>query len=279
MINYYILYNPLSHSGTGIKEANMLQKQLGDRIALVDVTKVDDYKEFLQSLDKDGKIIVCGGDGTLNHFANHVDGLDVQHQVFFYPGGTGNDFFRDVTGSKEPRLVEVTQHIKNLPTVYFNGQQRKFINGIGIGFDGWVCDAVNNKKINNKKGNYTLEAVRGLLGAYTPCGATIIIDGKEYRYEKVWLAPTMKGRYLGGGMMLTPGQDRTNNKVTFMMFHDSNRVQTMMAFLKVFKGKHVGNPHAFFAECNEVTVIWDRTATIQIDGETFHDVTEYTVKM
>lgn len=64
------------------------------------------------------------------------------------------------------------------------------------------------KKSNGKPVNYTSIAIKGLLYDFKPTDATVIIDGKETRYKKVWIAPTMHGRFYGGGMIAAPDQRR-----------------------------------------------------------------------
>ena len=48
----------------------------------------------------------------------------------------------------------------------------------------------------------------------------ITVDGIKYTYKKVWLAPTINGRFYGGGMMPAPGQDRENNENIYMVGAD-----------------------------------------------------------
>ena len=66
---------------------------------------------------------------------------------------------------------------------------------------------------------------KGLLFHYKPTNATITVDGKKHTYKKVWLAPTMNGRYYGGGMMPAPNQERIGKKkkVTLMVMHGTGK--------------------------------------------------------
>lgn len=57
---------------------------------------------------------------------------------------------------------------------------------------------------------YTSIAINGLLFHYKPTNAVVTVDGEMHTYHHVWLAPTMNGRYYGGGMMPTPAQRRLN---------------------------------------------------------------------
>ena len=71
---YHILYNPYASGGKGEEKAKKLSDLL-DRnyVSYYDMTKIEDLQGYINSLDKDEKIVICGGDGTLNRFINSVD--------------------------------------------------------------------------------------------------------------------------------------------------------------------------------------------------------------
>ena len=41
-------------------------------------------------------IVACGGDGTLNRFANSVAEIEIKCNVLYFAQGSGNDFLRDI---------------------------------------------------------------------------------------------------------------------------------------------------------------------------------------
>ena len=89
-------------------------------------------------------------------FANEIKNIPNQNEIYLYKGGTGNDFSRDFP---KQMLIDITDRIKNLPTVTVNGQEELFLNGCGFGVDGEVCLMVNDRN-NKKKGlNYFKSAI------------------------------------------------------------------------------------------------------------------------
>lgn len=282
----YILFNPYAGNGKCQKGAEELQKQYENSV-LINMNRISSYKTFFDGLEADADIIICGGDGTLNRFANDTKDVEYPNKIFYYAMGTGNDFSRDLGhGALDKPDFCVNNYIKNLPTVSINGKESLFINGIGFGIDGYCCevgDALreeNERKKSDKPINYTAIAIKGLLFYFKPRNATVSVDGKEYSFKKVWIAPTMNGRYYGGGMMPTPAQDRLNSdrKLSLMLFHGSGKLKTLMIFPSLFKGEHVKHTkHISIFEGKEITVTFDRPTPLQIDGETVLDVTTYTV--
>jgi len=128
--------------------------------------------------------------------------------------------------------------------------------------------------------NYTAIAIKGLLFHYRPTGAKVTVNGVTHTYKKVWLAPTMNGRFYGGGMMPTPEQKRNSDKLSTMIFHDAGKLKTLMIFPSLFKGEHI--KHTKQVEIltgNEITVEFDRPVALQIDGETILGVSSYTATM
>ena len=226
-------------------------------------------------------VVLSGGDGTLNRFVNSIDGIEVSCTLYYYPTGSGNDFQRDVAPN-ETGLIQINEYIKALPTVIVNGKRYKFLNGIGYGLDGWCCEVGDElAKKSDKPINYSSIAIKGLLFNYKPTNATVTVDGKTETFEKVWIAPTMNGRYYGGGLMITPAQDRLNKErtVSLALMYKANRIKTLLVFAGVSKGKHVTHTDMVaIREGKQVSVKFDRPIALQIDGETILGVTEYAVE-
>lgn len=275
----YILYNPLSGNGSAAEEADILSAFCHDDDHRYDITKISDYKEFLSPLDKYDQLILCGGDGTLNRFINATEGIDIKCDILYYPIGTGNDFARDIGYSTGSNPFTIKEYLRDLPIVEVNGKKYRFLNGVGYGIDGYCCEVGDElKKSSNKKVNYTSIAIKGLLFHYKPTGAVVTVDGKHYTYEKVWLAPTMKGRFYGGGMMPTPKQHRALDEVSLMVLYGSGKFKTLTVFPSIFKGEHVKHTEMVAIHMgHDISVKFNRPTALQIDGETILGVTEYRV--
>ena len=280
-MKYCVLFNPKAGNGKGKEEAERLCEKLGDQVAeKLDVTAIEDLAAFFEE-KKEFSVVLCGGDGTLNHFANDVAGLKISSPLFYCATGTGNDFLRDIE-KPAGELIPLEPYIENLPVCEIDGREYRFINGIGYGIDGYCCEVGDRirEEAPGKPINYTGIAIKGLLFHYKPTGATVTVDGKEHRFEKVWIAPTMNGRYYGGGMMAAPDQDRLSpeGNQTAVLFHNSGKLHTLMVFPKIFKGEHLTSKVTAVLTGHEITVEFDEPRPLQVDGETVLGVKKYTVK-
>ena len=279
---YYVLYNPISGGGRGGEELDHIKSLTSDDAKIFKVTDIEDYKSFMQSLSSDDVLVLSGGDGTINRFANNIADADIKCPIYYYASGTGNDFLYDIGAEKKGELIHLNQYIKDLPTVEVKGESYRFINGVGYGIDGYCCEEGDRlRAISTKPVDYTAIAIKGLLFKYKAKNATVTVDGVTKEYKKVWIAPTMNGRCYGGGMIPTPEQDRLNpdRTVSLMVFHGSGKLRTLMLFPSIFKGEHV--KHTKYVDVlvgKEITVKYDAPSPLQIDGETVVGVSEYTVR-
>lgn len=275
----YTLYNSLANNKREPEYVVELRKK-GKSENIIDVTKID-YKVFFNSINPNDVIYLVGGDGSINYLANAIDIEKVKNEIYLIPSGTGNDFFHDVTEGKEVDKVLLNPYLKDLPTVEVNGIKKKFINGIGFGIDGYCCEVGDKlKEKSTKKINYTSIAIKGLLFHFKPVRAKVIVDGNTYEHTKVWLTPTMKGRYYGGGMKIAPNQDRNEKgKVSAVVYRAPNKFKALMVFPSIFKGEHIKKTKMVKVyEGHKITVVFNKPTALQIDGETVKNVLTYTVR-
>lgn len=218
----YLLYNPLAKCGNWKAESEKAEKFFKDReIIKKDITTLSScsaYEDFFEEAKEDD-ILIAGGDGTLNRFVNDIGDIEFKNGIFYYPCGTGNDFWNDLGKTENDGPLDISEYLKDLPTVTVNGITKKFINGIGYGIDGYCCEVGDKLRAEGKQNiNYAGIAIKGLLFHFKTKNATVIADGKEFKFNKVWLAPTMLGRYYGGGMIPTPDQKKIKYKQTSFVY-------------------------------------------------------------
>ena len=264
----YYLYNSLANNG--------IKPQLGPGIELTDAVGMD-YAQFIGGLNPEDEVVLIGGDGTLNYFINAVKGAEIRNNIYLYGSGTGNDFLTDI-GRQPGEEVLINEYLTNLPTVYVNGMEKLFINNMGFGIDGYCCEVADKIKEESpqKEINYPGIAIKGLLFHFKSCHAEITVDGEKHEFDNVWIAPTMKGRYYGGGMNMAPEQDRSSGKLSVVVYHSPSKIKALMTFPSIFKGEHTKNTSmvSIFTG-NDISVKFSRPCAAQIDGETVLNVTEY----
>ena len=278
---YHIFYNPLSGNRTGKECVENIKRMLGEaETKCYDLLTCENLPEIVKCIPKEEHILITGGDGTLNHFVNEMEVDGLPNRIYYYPAGSGNDFIKDVCPEGMERPGDIRDYISGLPVVKVNGNSFYFLNGIGFGLDGVCCEIGNEKRKRSRKPvHYTAIALKNILFGYKPQKTVIEVDGTIYHFDKVWLATTMFGKYLGGGMMFAPDQERKKNgKVTCMVMHNTGRFRILYMFPKVFQGKHGRfKKRICFLEGIKIRVTYERPTSMQMDGETIREVREYMV--
>lgn len=284
MAKYCVLYNPLSNNKKGEECARKFGDLFtGDEIEYRNVLEISNYKEVLEAIPTDVTLVLAGGDGTINRFINDCEGVSFNRDILYFPAGSGNDFMKDVANDENTKYIVLNPYIDKLPVVEVNGMKKRFINGIGFGIDGYCCEVGDElRKTSDKPIDYAGIAIKGLLFNFKSLTATVKTDGNTRTFKNTWLAPTMWGRYYGGGMNATPMQNRLNKEgtMTTLVFTGKSRLKTLMIFPSIFKGEHV--KHTKVVTCiqgKDIEVSFDRPCALQIDGETILNVTSYRVHM
>ncbi len=277
----YLLYNPLSNNGKGDEGKKKAVKELSGQfpdLEEIDYTTII-FEDLAKELKSGDNLILCGGDGTLDYFANDLKAYPIEEGVLFYlyPFGTGNDFVNDLADKGvNLKLIELNKYLEKLPKVKIDGHEQYFINNVGYGLDGMVCEVADDLRSKGKKPNYTSIAISLLRGKYERRNAKVTVDGVTKEFKEVWIAPAMNGRYYGGGMKATPEQNRLSGNLTCAVMYGQSRFHTITAFMGIFKGTHVKHTEMVeFLVGKHIHVEFDTPCALQIDGETHLNVKEY----
>ena len=277
----YLLFNPLANNGAAEKAKDEVLDELRPEFGEFEVKSVIDldFKKLFASLKEEDNVFLFGGDGTLNRLANAIYGMSYKGKLYLYRAGTGNDFLKDVAENDEVKYVEISKYLKRLPMIEVNDIKTRFLNGIGYGVPGAACEVADKQKAEGKeKIDYAKISIGLVLGKYKMPNCKVTVDGKVYEYKKAWLACAMFGRYMGGGMMAAPKQDRNGDKLSCLVWYKSGRIHTLLMFSGIFKGEHVKHTkYVEVLEGKEMEVEFDAPCALQIDGETVLNVTKYKV--
>lgn len=279
----YVMYNPLAGNSTCEESSKGVAEIFGDNeLTYVNLLTVEDINQFISQMKNDDQIVICGGDGTLNYLLNHIDTSRLEQDVLYYPAGSGNDFYHDIDEDRMNGAYRVNHYLQCLPTVEVNGMKKIFLNGIGYGIDGYCCEEGDKVRIKRpgKRVNYSAIALRGVAYDYKRVNAKITVDGVTKEFSNVWMAPTMNGRFYGGGMMCAPNQDRLNENglVSVIVVHSKSRLKILAIFPSIFKGAHLKfKSVATEIMGSDVTIEFDKPTALQIDGETVTNVLKYSV--
>lgn len=272
---YRVLFNPLSKSGRNKKIIDHILdilRNMNEEFDLLSIIDIKNFNNYLDEIPLSDKILIVGGDGTIHYLVNFLDGKEITHEIYFYGAGTGNDFVRNIESKDE--FVLINGYLNNLPIAYFEGIERRFVNGCGMGLDAYVCDCVNKGKGKSPIA-YKINTIKGFM-KYKKSDLSIEIDGVKEECKDVWLLSVMNGIHQGGGMKFTPDAIMNDDYLDICLIKGYKRLKVLTLFPKIYKGKHT--KYVDIRKCQEIKITSDKGLYLQLDGEVISNVKELVVK-
>jgi YegS/Rv2252/BmrU family lipid kinase len=264
-----VIFNPVSGRGRSL---DILPKVLAwaakQKIAFkfYSTTRPGDGVRLakLCKLEQFDKVVVIGGDGTVNEVGSPLIGTDIVMGVI--PGGSGNDFYKML--GNDGRLEN------GLKTAFFGAphmvdvgivNDRPFFNAVGVGFDADV--ALRASRSTGMSGMLVyLAAVFRSWQHLKPVELEIELDKHRFT-ENVTLVCIGNGRSSGGGFYLTP-QARFDDGLFDICLIEAIPKGKIFTFLpRTLKGSHVRLPGVKIYRSKMITINSYRKFPVHIDGE------------
>jgi len=216
---YAIIVNPTAGHGKTARRLPLLQEITRDQDADFDyyITEYPFHAAEIadQIHEKYDAVVAYGGDGTANEVMNGLAGTPTPFGII--PDGSGNDFARCIGVSKNlaqavKTLMQYDCRLMDLGTI----GDRLFLNGVGIGFDGYVNYRNKNTKLFRGALSYFI-TVLSSLAQWRPIPVQIEIDDLPVPNKFAYLLAIGNGSSSGGGLKLTP--DAVINDGNFDICH------------------------------------------------------------
>ena len=213
------------------------------------------------------RIYSVGGDGTLNEVLNGMAGTGCS--LADIPGGSGNDFFRSITGGQTLKdLIRDTVEGEEIYTDLAKVNDKYFINITSLGFDAQVVyKTLNYKKLPLISGK--MAYMMGIFTSIMQCknqGMEITIDGVRQN-TKTLLVAIGNGRYYGGGMLALPKAGLNDGLFEICLVEEMKRLSILHLFPKYMKGEHESISKVHFYKGKRVEIVPDSPVPMNLDGE------------
>jgi YegS/Rv2252/BmrU family lipid kinase len=229
--------------------------------------------EIARELRKSGKvkkIVVAGGDGTINEVIQALVGSKVP--ILPVPLGTGNDFAKFFYPHQkfdtvlENHLLSNAEEEIDLGVLETGTSERYFINGMGIGFDSEVLN--NMKRIRLLKGDFLYtSAVLWTFLTFSGTELKVSINGGHSFGGRFLLFNVGNGQYLGGGFKLFPKASLSDGLLDVSIIGSLRPMRFFTNFYKAFKGKHITLPEVSYMKASVISIKSETPFSLQLDGE------------
>ena len=239
--------------------------------------------------DEDARIIVLGGDGTINEVLNGITDFS-RVKLGVVPTGSGNDFIRGLGIPKNTRkALELIlgcgdgRHIDlGLTTTFHDdGSQQKHYFGIssGIGMDAIVCKKTFTsklKKVLNKihlgKFIYIILTVQTLFSMETVPVEVKFDEDEPINFDKLIFMAGMNCRAEGGGVPMAPDSKVDDGLLSVCI---ASGITKLKAFLDLPILIAAGQKHLkgfYLRDFKKVTISAAHPMVVHADGEYAGDV-------
>lgn len=219
------------------------------------------------------RVIVIGGDGTLNGVINGVLASDYSElPVAFVPTGRGKDTARSIASWSPHQMAngafERAQPLQldliriTLP----DGNIRYGINISDVGLAAHAASVANNLPRFLRSLSYVVGAVRGILPVRS-FALDMVIDGEPVHVDNALLLSVCNGSAFGGGIYISPKSDVRDGKLEVVVARNANLGDLALQLPKLKSGtlhKH-RSLLRWQAECIDVSPT--TTSWYEVDGE------------
>lgn len=306
----YFIVNEKSRTGKGAiiwSEVKAMLKDRGIKYKACRTEYMGHATELAGQISKlkddDIRLVVIGGDGTINEVINGITDFD-KIRFGVIPIGSGNDFARglNLKSSVEENLnlilSSTEDDVIDLGLVSWNGcdKPRYFAISAGVGFDAIVCKKALTSKIKKvlnrlHLGNltYLILAVQTLFTMKTAkasaeyegieqCelndGYIEIRDTKNKCYDKMIFSAAMNFVTEGGGIPMAPKANPRDGRLSMCIAHGISKWRTFFVLPFLVLGKHEKFKCFNITNFKKCKLHMDKPIVLHADGEYCGDVTD-----
>jgi diacylglycerol kinase (ATP) len=276
-----VVINPISGRvrGTGTRRA-ALARTVAARFGVeadVRITERAGHAAGLTNVFLDAgvdRVIVWGGDGTVNEAAGPIIERRGSAALGIVPGGSGDGLARSLgLGLRPERAIEVALTAPAAPVDVGYLANRHFLNIAGVGFDATVGMAFNQRSKRGLSGY--LRELFGAVWSYRIERYGLVVDGVTSDQERFLIA-FANGREYGNSMVLAPAADPSDGWLDVVLVDAGGPIRQLWRARRLAVGHGRPAHGVFWGRCQAAAITGDRLVC-HVDGETF--VTSGTVEV
>lgn len=261
-----LIFNPTAGRGRARKHVAQAEARLRALGADVDVhpsASPADLTTQAAESSREGydRVVVCGGDGTLNLAVREFD--LARGTLALIPLGSGDDFAR-VLGI--PRDVDAACELavrgtpRSVDVALANGL--RYLGVAGLGFDSEVASFANAHASFLRGSAVYLYAILRVLPRFTPRPVTM-----NGRAHEIMFAAVGNSRQYGAGIRITPNAVVDDGELDFCVVHRTSRFQLLKTLPKAYTGAHVKSPFVETGRGSAFTFEAPNRMEVYADGE------------
>jgi diacylglycerol kinase (ATP) len=270
-----VIFNPAAGRGRAGTRLESLRRFLGARGDFRPTEGPQHAEELALKAAVEGFTIVgaAGGDGTVHEVANGIlRAANPNIALAVYPIGSANDYAHTLNLEPEWWLRAGRQEVKRPVDVGWvrssGGNQRYFVNGLGLGFNGLIT--MESQRIHKLQGVllYGLALLRVLCFQFNTPLMVIDIDGDVRQLPTLALTLAIGRRE--GNFVVAPHASVDDGLFDFLHAGALRRWQVLWRIPGLVTGNlAVEHPLIWHGRCRRARVQSESPLVVHLDGEMF----------
>jgi diacylglycerol kinase (ATP) len=265
-----VIYNPAAGRGRARRNVREVEEYLRARGARADCepsTGPDDLVRIAAESSRAGydRVVVCGGDGTVNLAIREFD--LAKGTLAVIPTGSGDDF---------AKVLGIPRNIRRACDVVIGGTVRevdvalanniRYLGVAGLGFDSEVADFANRNVRFLRGSAVYLYAIFRVLPRFTPRPVRIRMDNGT-REVSIMFAAVGNTRQYGGGIRITPDAVIDDGLLDLCIVHQTTRAELLKTLPKAYTGAHVKSAFVEMGRGRAFEFSSETAMAVYADGE------------
>jgi diacylglycerol kinase (ATP) len=261
-----LIYNPAAGRGRARHHAREVEQHfqaLGADVESYASASPEDLTRAAAESSREGydRVVLCGGDGTLNLALRHFDLL--RGTLALIPLGSGDDFARVMGIPRETRAaceLAVRGSAREVDVAVANGL--RYAGVAGLGFDSEVARYANEQVKRLRGSAVYLYAILRVLPSFR--ARRVQIDERE---EEIMFAVFGNSPQYGGGIRIAPGASLHDSMLDACIVHRTSRMQLLKTLPRAYAGTHVRSSFVETRRGREFHVQSEQPMDVYADGE------------
>lgn len=257
-----LVTNSLAGNGRAIRLSHQIHSLLTQRKINSQIFVETDWNEKVYEFDQ---VWIVGGDGTLNYFVNKY--CDIKKPLSIFNGGTGNDFYSLLYGKMTlENQVQYVLQATPKPIDVGKCNDRFFLNGVGVGFEGAVVKSLSKTKKFKGKTSFYIHILKHIL-FYREHEFSITSDGKTID-RKCLMISIANGKRYGGGFYVAPLAQPNDGLLDAVLVNKLSILKRLRYLPVIEKGKHLSLRFIEYFQTHKISIS-SKQELIQahVDGE------------
>ena len=267
-----LFYNPNSGSGIFknnldhiIERCQMAGYQIVPVRACAGFSIDDTFRELNQ--EEYSRVIVAGGDGTVNLCVNAMVNNNIYLPVAILPSGTANDFaYYFELPSDIDYLLDIALGDKTTRVDVGHVNNKVFVNVAAMGA---LIDV-------SQKTDPNLKNALGVMAYYLKALTEIpqiralpvkLTTPEKVYEEEIFFMVVMNGESAGGFRKLSPQSSMNDGKLDVIAFRKMHIPQMGQLLFEVVNGRHPNNDNVLYFQTEKLTIESTEDISTDIDGE------------